>query len=510
VEDFINRKHGRAKADYFHPELEVSLKPTYGVIVYQEQVMQISQIIGGYTLGGADMLRRAMGKKNPEEMAKHRDIFVNGAVARNIDKSLATQLFDLMEKFAGYGFNKSHSAAYALIAYQTAYLKAHHPAAFMAATLSGDLDNTEKVHTFYADTLLQNLRVLLPDVNSSGYVFSPVDEKTIAYGLGAIKGTGEAAINNIVKAREQGPFKDLFDFCRRVDKRIVNRRTVEALIRAGAFDSINDHRASLMASVDAALASADQHARAANQNSLFGDDEADAVLIVKHADVPRWRLREQLSHEKASLGIYLGGHPFQEFAAELANFIKMKLADMTPQFVGQANTAGHSARRSVPVVLAGIVSGVRIQQTRRGRMAIITLDDGGAQVETTVFNEEYERSRPWIREDELLVVRGKASLDEYSGNVRVSADELFDFASARSHFAQQLELRCNSKVSVGQLKKIFTPYRDGKCPVMIHYTNDFASCQLQLGEAWQVTLHDDMLRDLNELLQPGNVKVVYV
>ncbi|MDO8292394.1 MAG: DNA polymerase III subunit alpha [Gallionella sp.] len=509
VEDFINRKHGRAKADYFHPELEVSLKPTYGVIVYQEQVMQIAQIIGGYTLGGADMLRRAMGKKKAEEMAEQRDIFVNGAVARNIDKRLATQLFDLMEKFAGYGFNKSHSAAYALIAYQTAYLKAHHPAAFMAATLSGDLDNTDKVHTFYADTLQQNIRVLLPDVNSSGYVFSPVDEKTIAYGLGAIKGTGEAAINNIVKAREQGPFKDLFDFCRRVDKRIVNRRTVEALIRAGAFDGINDHRASLMASVDAALASADQHARSANQNSLFGNDESDAVLIVQTADVPRWRLREQLSNEKSSLGIYLGGHPFQEFAAELANFIKVKLADLTPQFVGQTNGSGQTSRRGVPVVLAGIVSGVRIQQTRRGRMAIITLDDGGAQVETTVFNEEYERSRPWIREDDLLVVRGKASLDEYSGNVRVSAEELFDFASARSHYAKQLELRCNGRASVAQLKKIFTPWRDGKCPVLVHYANGHASCQLRLGEAWQVTLHDDLLRDLRELLKPENVKVVY-
>ncbi|MDH4234298.1 MAG: DNA polymerase III subunit alpha [Gallionella sp.] len=520
VEDFINRKHGRAKADYFHPELEVSLKPTYGVIVYQEQVMQIAQIIGGYTLGGADMLRRAMGKKKAEEMAEQRNIFVNGAVARNIDKSLATQLFDLMEKFAGYGFNKSHSAAYALVAYQTAYLKAHHPAAFMAATLSGDLDNTDKVRTFYADTLQQNIRVLLPDVNSSGYAFSPVDEKTIAYGLGAIKGTGEAAINNIVKARERGPFKDLFDFCRRVDKRIVNRRTVEALIRAGAFDTINDHRASLMASVDAALASADQHARSVNQNSLFGNDEADAALIVKTADVLRWRLREQLAHEKASLGIYLGGHPYQEFAAELANFIKVKLADMTPQFLGRSDGKGQwsedggraeraPSRRSVPVVLAGIVSGVRLQQTRRGRMAIITLDDGSAQVEATVFNEEYERSRPWIREDELLVVRGKASLDEYSGNVRVSAEELFDFASARSNYAKHLELRCNNSVSVAQLKEIFSPWRDGKCPVLIHYANGQASCQLQLGETWQVTLHDDMLCDLRKLLREENVKVVY-
>ncbi len=336
IPDFCRRKHGE-KFDYPHPAVEPVLRETYGIMVYQEQVMQMAQIVGGYSLGGADLLRRAMGKKKAEEMAMHRETFVEGALKNNTTKEVAGNLFDLMEKFAGYGFNKSHAAAYALVAYHTAYLKAHHPASFMAATLSGDLDNTEKVSIFYADTLQQNIRILPPDVNSSGYVFSPVDEKTIAYGLGAIKGTGEAAINCIVNARANGPFKDLFDFCRRVDKRIVNRRTVEALIKAGAFDRVNDHRAALMASVDAALASADQQARAANQNSLFGHDESDAVLIVQTADVPRWRLREQLAHEKASLGIYLGGHPYQEYADELANFIKVKLADLTPQFVGQSN-----------------------------------------------------------------------------------------------------------------------------------------------------------------------------
>jgi len=516
IPDFIRRKHGE-KFEYPHPIVEPVLRETYGIMVYQEQVMQMAQLVGGYSLGGADLLRRAMGKKKAEEMAQQREIFISGALKNGTSKEVAGNLFDLMEKFAGYGFNKSHAAAYALVAYQTAYLKAHHPAAFMAATLSGDLDNTEKVSIFYADTLQQNVRVLPPDVNSSGYVFSPVDEQTVAYGLGAIKGTGEAAIASIVKAREKGPFKDLFDFCRRVDKRIVNRRTVEALIRAGAFDSINDHRAALMASVDAALTSADQQARAANQNSLFGNEESDAVLIVQTADVPRWRLREQLANEKASLGIYLGGHPYQEYADELSHFIKVKLADLTPQFVGQTNgpgsspgkSSGHSTRRGVPVVLAGIVAGLRIQQTRRGRMAIVTLDDGSAQVELTVFNEIYEASRPWIREDELLVVRGKASLDEYSGNVRVSGEELYDFATARSHFAQQLALRCNGNASIGQLKKLFTPYREGKCPVQIHYHNDNASCQLRLGEAWQVTLHEDLLHDLRDLLQAENVKVVY-
>jgi len=512
IPDFIRRKHGE-KFEYPHKAVEPILRETYGIMIYQEQVMQIAQVVGGYSLGGADLLRRAMGKKNAEEMAQQREIFINGAVKNGTSKQQAGNLFDLMEKFAGYGFNKSHAAAYALVAYQTAFLKAHHPAAFMAATLSGDLDNTDKVRTFYVDTLQQGIRVLPPDVNSSGYVFSPVDEHTIAYGLGAIKGTGAAAIENIVKAREGRAFKDLFDFCRRVDKRIVNRRAVEALIRAGAFDSLNDHRASLMASLDAALASADQQARAANQDSLFGQDDADVALTVKYADVERWRLREQLANEKSSLGFYLGGHPYQEYADELANFIKLKLSDLAAQFAGQpsgpGNGSGYTPRRGVQVVLAGIVAGMRIQQTRRGRMAIVILDDGSAQVELTLFNEIFEANRPWLREDELLVVRGKASLDEYSGNVRVSGEELFDFASARSHFAQQLALRCNGNASITQLKKLFAPYRDGKCPVQIHYRNDNASCQLRLGEAWQVTLHEDLLHDLRELLQAENVKVIY-
>jgi len=231
------------------------------------------------------------------------------------------------------------------------------------------------------------------------------------------------------------------------------------------------------------------------------------------ADVPRWRLREQLAHEKASLGIYLGGHPYQEYADELNNFIKIKLSDLTLQFVAQAkglgNGSGQPSRRGVPVVLAGIVAGVRIQQTRRGRMAVVTLDDGSAQIEMMVFNDEYERSRPWIKEDELLVVRGKAEMDSYTNNVRVTGDELYDFASARSHFAQQLALRSNGNASITQLKKLFVPYRDGKCPVQIHYRNDSASYQLRLGEEWQVTLHDDLLNDLRELLHEENVKVVY-
>ena len=507
VEDFIARKHGKATAEYFHPDLETSLKPTYGVIVYQEQVMQISQIIGGYTLGGADMLRRAMGKKNPEEMAKHRDIFVGGAVKRGIDDKLATRLFDLMEMFAGYGFNKSHSAAYALVSYQTAYLKAHYPAAFMASTMSSDMDNTDKVHNFYVDTLEQNVTVLPPDINSSGYRFAPVDEKTIAYGLGAVKGTGENAISNIVEARKPGPFLNLFDFCHRVDNRIVNRRAVEALIRAGAFDSINDHRAQLLATLDDALGSAEQQTRSANQNSLFGND-VGMNMPVEMAKVDRWTLREQLQNEKISLGFYLGGHPYQEFAEELANFVKTRLSEVTPPTAPQ-NGSGRRAGKEV--LLAGMVAEIRIQQTRRGRMAIVKLEDGSAQLEVTAFNELYEGSRTWIREGELLVVKGKASFDEYSGNMRVTAEEVFDLASARASSAKRLELICTDKlpIRIAKISEILKPWCGGKCPVMLRYTNHLANAQLSLGEPWQVTLPDMLIAELRTLLGTENVRIVY-
>jgi DNA polymerase-3 subunit alpha len=515
IPDYINCKHGRQQVILAHPLLEKVVGNTYGIMVYQEQVMQSAQVVAGYTLGGADMLRRAMGKKNVEEMAEQRGIFVAGAGKNDIDEKKANEIFNVMEKFAGYGFNKSHAAAYSLVAYQTAYLKCHYPAAFMASTLTSEMVNTDKISFFYQDTLQQGLIILSPDINSSCFRFQPVDAKTIAYGLGAVKGAGEAAVENIVLARKGGAFKDLFDFCHRVDKRIVNRRAIEALIRAGAFDSISDHRYQLIASLDAALGSADQKARAANQNSLFGDDESQA-MPVHMADVPRWKMREQLQQEKIALGFYLSGHPYQEFEAELSNFVKTRLADITPSMVqpqngGNANNGQSRRNNAVPLVLAGMVSGVRILQTRRGRMAVVTLDDGSAQLEVTVFNDIYEANRPWIRDDELLVVQGRASLDEYSGNMRVTADELFDFASARASFAKRLDLVCSidSKVHVAQLVEVLKPYRGGKCPVQINYRNLIGQAPLRLGEAWQVTLPDQLLDALRDLCGKENVQVVY-
>ncbi len=514
IPDYINCKHGRQQVILAHPLLEKVVGNTYGIMVYQEQVMQSAQVVAGYTLGGADMLRRAMGKKNVEEMAQQRSIFVAGAAKNNIDEKKANEIFNVMEKFAGYGFNKSHAAAYSLVAYQTAYLKCHYPAAFMASTLTSEMVNTDKISFFYQDTLQQGLTILAPDINSSCFRFQPVDAKTIAYGLGAVKGAGEAAVENIVLARREGPFKDLFDFCHRVDKRIVNRRAIEALIRAGAFDCINTHRYQLLVSLDVAMDSADQKARSANQNSLFGDDESQD-MPVHLADVPRWKMREQLAQEKTALGFYLSGHPYQEFETELTNFVKTRLSDITPNLLQPQNGGngnhGQRGRNEVKLVLAGMVSGVRIVQTRRGKMAVVTLDDGSGQLEMTVFSDLYDTNRPWIREDELLVVQGRASMDDYSGNMRITADELFDFASARAAFAKRLDLVCSidGKVRVPQLVELLKPYSGGKCPVQINYRNLLGSVPLALGEAWQVSLPEELLDELRTVCGTGNVKVVY-
>lgn len=494
IPDYIARKTGRERVEYLDPRLETILGPTYGVMVYQEQVMQIAQVIGGYSLGTADLLRRAMGKKLPEEMAQHRGIFVAGAAKNGVSERTANELFGLMEKFAGYGFNKSHAAAYALVAYQTAYLKANHTAAFLAANMAAVMGDTDKVQTFADDARSHGIRLLAPDINQSGYRFEPVDIKTIRYGLGAIKGTGESAIAAIVRAREaDGPFRDLFDFCLRIDKRIVNRRVVEALVRAGSFDSIIDHRASLLASVGIALESAEQASRSAQQVSLFGDAGPGAQL--KLVECPRWPDRERLANEKLALGFYLSGHPFQSYAGELQEFVRTRLDQLAPQ--------------NQPVLLAGLIHSFRIQMTRRGKMAVIVLDDGNARIEMTVFNEQFEQHRHWLKEDLLLIVEGKVTHDEFSGGLRVSADKLYDLSAARNRFARGVRLTCNGQSSAQKLKELLAPYRNGPCPVSVDYHNHRASCEIDLGEAWRVNLNDNLLQSLTAWLSAENVKVVY-
>lgn len=457
--------------------------------------MQMAQIIGGYSLGGADLLRRAMGKKKAEEMAEHRALFRAGAAKNGLTEAKADELFDLMEKFAGYGFNKSHAAAYALVAYHTAYMKAHHPAAFMAANMSAVMADTDKVQQLVDDSIQNGLKILPPDVNASGYRFFPVDTASIRYGLGGIKGTGESAIGHIIEERTRnGAFKDLFDFCHRVDKRIVNRRTVESLVRAGAFDTVDDHRGSLLASVGIALESAEQASRAINQVSLFGGDEEPGAAV-SLVDVPRWTDLVMLQHEKSALGFYLSGHPFRTYEPELRSFISTRLDQLKPQ----SNT----------VLLAGVMHSLRIQMTRRGRMAIVLLDDGNARIELTVFNELFEQHRHWLKEDQLLIVEGKVAYDEFSGSVRISAEKVFDLQTARNRYARGIRLTCNGNSSGARLREVLAPYREGKCPVQVVYYNKGATCEIQLGESWRVNLNDDLIQSLQDWLRPENVQIVY-
>jgi DNA polymerase-3 subunit alpha len=495
VDDFILRKKGKQKINYFHDDLKGCLAPTYGVIVYQEQVMQISQIIGGYTLGGADLLRRAMGKKKPEEMARHRTTIAEGARQKGYDPKLAEQLFDLMTKFAEYGFNKSHTAAYAVITYQTAWLKAHHCAAFMAATLSSDMDDTDAIKIFRDDTLANGIRILGPDINASAHAFAPVETRTIRYGLGAVKGVGEQAVRLILAAREKaGPYRDLFDFCMRVDKRQVNRRAIEALVRAGAFDALDPDRSKLLASVGLAIEAADQAERHARQTSLFDGVFDTALHAPQYVSAPPWSEQEKLMREKEALGFFFSGHPFDNYRKQCARFVKGSLKDLTPS--------------REPVLLAGIVSGLRAQMTRRGKMLIVQLDDGNAQVEVSVFNTLFETERAKAVMDEILFVEGRVSHDEFSDSLRVTAERLLTLGEARSRFARHLALDMNGLADAHRLKTLLTPFA-GTTAVRIRYRNTRATCELALGTEYRVSLEDALIQELKDWLKPENVEIIY-
>ena len=500
IPDFCRRKHGKQRVEYPHPATESILKETYGIAVYQEQVMQIAQVVAGYSLGAADLLRRAMGKKKVEEMDAQRKIFVDGAIKNQLSESQATELFVTLEKFAGYGFNKSHAAAYALVAYQTAYLKTHYPAAFLASTMSADMNNTDNIHSFFDDCAPNKVEVLPPDVNQSGYRFEPLNNKQILYGLGAVKGTGLAAIELILAARENdGPFKDLFDFCSRLDLRKVNRRVIESLIRVGAFDKLEPNRAALLAGVGMAVAAAEQSNNHAGQHSLFGGDHE-----TKHAlpNVPAWSSEQALIEEKAALGFYLSGHPFLNAKDDISQFVRGNLADLVPQ--------------EQPKLLAGVVMGVRIRMTQRGKMAIVTLDDAVARVDVVVGSELLNQYAHLIIEDQLLVIEGRVSHDDFSGGNRVNARKLYDLASARSAYASMLKISCNGQSDAAKLTSILSPYRkksaeaDKKlCPVKIEYHNSQGQASLMLGDAWRVELQDELLQNLQAWLTKDNVKILY-
>jgi DNA polymerase III subunit alpha len=514
VDDFINRKHGRAKVEYPHPALEPILKPTYGVILYQEQVMQIAQELAGYTLGGADVLRRAMGKKKPEEMAKQREIFMEGAVGRGVNADVATYIFDLMEKFAGYGFNKSHSAAYALLSYQTAWLKAHHPAAFMAAVLSADMDNTDKVVNLIEECRRLDLSVLPPDINRSDYRFTVLDENTILYGLGAIKGVGESAISSMLEERRgNGEFADLDDLCRRMIGQKVNRRVLEAMIRGGALDPLGHNRASLMAHLPEAVQAAEQHRRDADlgQVDLFGA-QPSAALSRQSEQLPEWAEDERLRAEKETLGLYLTGHPIDRYTEELRHMVTAPIETWLRDDAGDSGR-GRGERKERMVIIAGLVVGLSVRSGSSGRFAFVTLDDRTGRLDVGVFGEEHQTYADLLVKDSLLVIEAGISVDHFSGRQRVTARRVFSIEQARAQFARDLELTVSNEGSlngfIGELEHILKPFRQGGCRINIRYRNRRAQARLALGDTWRVRPSDELLHRLQMLAGDNNVRLRY-
>ncbi|WFB48794.1 DNA polymerase III subunit alpha [Vibrio coralliilyticus] len=511
VDNFIDRKHGREAISYpdekwQHESLKEILDPTYGIILYQEQVMQIAQVLSGYTLGGADMLRRAMGKKKPEEMAKQRATFEDGAVKNGVDGELAMKIFDLVEKFAGYGFNKSHSAAYALVSYQTLWLKMHYPAEFMAAVMTADMDNTEKVVGLVDECFRMKLKVLPPDINAGLYRFNVDENGAIVYGIGAIKGVGEGPIEAILEARNKdGHFKDLFDFCARIDLKKVNKRVIEKLIYAGALDRLGPHRAAMMASLNDAVKAASQYhqAEAFGQSDLFGVlTEAPEEVEHKYTKVPAWPEKVWLEGERDTLGLYLTGHPINAYIKELGKYTSCRLKDATP------------TRRDQSVTVAGLVIAARVMTTKRGnRIGIMTLDDRSGRMEVMLFSDALDRYAELLEQDKILVVSGQVSFDDFNGGLKMSAREVMDLGTAREKYARGLSVSIEQSQIDDQFferfSKILEPYKAGTVPVHIYYQRSDARARLTLGTEWRVTPSDELIDNLKQLLGKSQVELEF-
>ncbi|MEZ2636977.1 DNA polymerase III subunit alpha [Morganella morganii] len=507
VDNFIDRKHGREAISYpdvewQHESLQPVLEPTYGIILYQEQVMQIAQVLAGYTLGGADMLRRAMGKKKPEEMAKQRSVFEEGAVKNGVDAELSMKIFDLVEKFAGYGFNKSHSAAYALVSYQTLWLKAHYPAEFMAAVMTADMDNTEKVVGLVDECWRMGLKVLPPDINSGLYHFHVNDEGEIVYGIGAIKGVGEGPIEAILEARKDGHFKDIFDLCARTDIKKLNRRVMEKLIMSGAFDRLGPHRAALMSSLEDALKAADQHAKAEaiGQADMFGVlAEAPEQVERSYANIPKWQDEIILEGERETLGLYLTGHPINRYLKEIERYTHgLRLKDVNPTPRGQMTT------------VVGLVLASKVITTKRGnRIGVCTLDDRSGRLEIMLFSDALERYQHLLEQDRILIASGQVSFDDFSGGLKMVVRELLDISEAREKYARGLAISLTDRQIDEQLlhrlRGALEPHRSGTIPVHLYYQKDDARARMRFGATWRVTPTDTLLTDLRTLL--GNEQV---
>jgi DNA polymerase-3 subunit alpha len=516
VEDFIDRKHAPKgqHIDYLHPALEPVLKPTYGVILYQEQVMQIAQVLAGYTLGGADLLRRAMGKKKAEEMAEQRSVFVSGATERGVPERQATHIFDLMEKFAGYGFNKSHSAAYAVLTYQTAWLKAHYPAAFLAAVLSCDMDKTDKVVVGIDDCREMGIAVLPPDVNASDYRFAVADATSIRYGLGAVKGVGEAAVEAIVEARRGGgPFSDLHDLCARIDLARVNKRCLEALLKAGAFDALGANRATLMAELPLAVQGGEQRTRAAShgQGSLFelGPSAAarPAGVAARPATVQQdWPAALRLAYERETLGHFLSGHPLDDYAHDLKYLAPGRIAELTG-----ARPAGGEGKWQPPrnLTVAGLVLDIK----KRGNRNSLVLDDGSGRLEVSLFDEVLAQHRDIIAKDAILLVEGGLKWDDFMEGWRLTAKRLVHIDAAREAQARRLLLRWPAGADEGALlaalEATLQPVRGGRCTVAVYYAGAAAHALLELGADWGVRPTRAVLEALARHFGADGARLVY-
>jgi DNA polymerase-3 subunit alpha len=512
VDDFINRKHGRAQLAYPHPQYQHDslipiLEPTYGIILYQEQVMQIPQVMAGFTLGGADLLRRAMGKKKPEEMAKQRDSFVKGSQERGHSAELASNIFDLMEKFAGYGFNKSHSAAYALVSYQTAWLKQHYPAPFMAAVMSSEMQNTDKIVVFIEECRAMKLELKLPDVNVGEFMFTVNERGEIIYGLGAIKGLGEGPIESIIEARNNGgPFKNLFDFCARTDARKMNKRALEALIRAGAFDQLGVDRAILMACMPDAIQAAEQSANnvSSGMMDLFGDvvpiSDASGDVYKDFRNVRPWGTKQRLEGEKDTLGLYVTGHPIDDYESELRQYVPNRIVDLKAEKHNQS--------------IAGLIVSLRTMKNKRGdNMAFVLLDDRSARIEVALFADTYSEHRERLIKDALVVIEGQVSFDDYTGALKMRGKTVRTLLDARAQSVRALQLdleeydfHSNFK---DELLGLIDHGRNGTCPVLIHYRRRGAKARLRLPEQWRIQPSDELLQRLRDRYGAGRVRLSY-
>ncbi|MEC6883939.1 DNA polymerase III subunit alpha [Photobacterium piscicola] len=511
VDNFIDRKHGREAVSYpdekwQHESLKEILDPTYGIILYQEQVMQIAQVLAGYTLGGADMLRRAMGKKKASEMAKQRAVFEQGAIDNGVDGELSMKIFDLVEKFAGYGFNKSHSAAYALVSYQTLWLKAHYPAEFMAAVMTADMDNTDKIISLVDECHRMNLKLLPPDVNKGLYRFNVDDEGAVVYGIGAVKGVGEGPIENIISAREKdGHFKDLFDFCARIDTKKVNKRVLEKLIKSGALDRLGPNRAAMLATLDDAIKAASQYHKAqeSGQEDLFGVlTEAPEEVEHAYANIAEAPESVWLEGERETLGLYLTGHPINAYISELKHYTTWRLKD--------AQQTGRDKVASV----AGLVIAARVMTTKRGsRIGLMTLDDRSGRMEVMLFTDALDRYIDLLEKDKIVVVSGQVSFDDFNGGLRMSAREVLDISEAREKHLRGVAISVTEEQIDEQFfsrfSQVLEPHRAGTVPVHMYYQRSNARAKFTLGTEWRVTPADKLLSDLKMLLGDKQVELEF-